>query len=752
MYDNCNNSPNDGDPATGSEGETSLLEAALSYAALGIPVFPCGPDKKPLIPRGFKGATTDETKIRRWWEKKFPGAMIAIPTGEVSGLAVLDLDYEIDPATGEDLKDGRLELEVILDREGVAFPETYAARTPRCGNHLYFKHEEGFKSSAGKIGPHIDTRAEGGYIIAPPSQRLDGGAYRAELPFSLEAIAAAPPWLAAGFRTGALFKKEPEQKDSQLEAANLDELRAALEVIPNDDPSWDKWNRMGMAIHGATAGSNEGFELFDEWSRKWSDYNAEYTVERWKAYQHSPPDRIGAGTVFHLADEADPGWRKRVAGRGISPEDFFAYMPTHLYLYIPTREFWPKESVNARLGKLPLLGRGGRPVLNEKMKPVLIQANAWLDKYRPVEQMTWAPGEPLLIRDRVMSDGGWIEKDQVSCLNLYRPPMIAGGDAEKAGPWLEHVRRVYPDDADHIIKWCAHRVQKPQEKLNHALVLGGKQGIGKDSLLEPVKRAVGPWNFVEVSPAQMLGRFNDFAKGVILRVNEGRDLGDVSRFEFYDHTKAYIAAPPDVLRVDEKNLREHAVLNCTGVIITTNHRTNGIYLPPDDRRHYVAWPECDKDDFSEEYWVNLWGWYESEGYNHIAAYLSNLELSGFNPKAPPPKTTTFWAIVHANQSPEDAELADVLDAMGRPDATTLDELLQEAKLVLPTAYGFHDWLQDRKSRRAIPHRLEQCGYVQTRNATRDGLWMVKGKRKVIYARAELTPVAQIQAARKLSGG
>ena len=55
----------------------------------------------------------------------------------------------------------------------------------------------------------------------------------------------------------------------------------------------------------------------------------------------------------------------------------------------------------------------------------------------------------------------------------------------------------------------------------------------------------------------MLGRFNGFVKSVILRVSEARDLGDVDRFTFYDHTKVYTAAPPDVLRVDEKYLREH---------------------------------------------------------------------------------------------------------------------------------------------------------------------------------------------------
>ena len=75
---------------------------------------------------------------------------------------------------------------------------------------------------------------------------------------------------------------------------------------------------------------------------------------------------------------------------------------------------------------------------------------------------------------------------------------------------------------------------------------------------------------------------------MILRVNEAKDLGEVDRFEFYNHVKDYIASPPDVLRVDEKHYREHAIMNCCGVIIGTNYKTTGIYLPSDDRRHFVA--------------------------------------------------------------------------------------------------------------------------------------------------------------------
>jgi hypothetical protein len=342
------------------------------------------------------------------------------------------------------------------------------------------------------------------------------------------------------------------------------------------------------------------------------------------------PDWLIALLDYHGVPEPGTDQKPRLNAasllEGVSLDDFNAYMPMHSYIFTPSREMWPAASVNARIP--PIYGNGEKPV----------SASAWLDKNKSVEQMTWAPGLPMLIPDRLISDGGWIDRMGVTCFNLYRPPTIELGNASDASPWLTHVSNVFPDDADHIIKWLAHRVQRPQEKINHALVLGGNQGIGKDTLLEPVKRAIGPWNFAEVSPTQIMGRFNGFLKSVILRVSEARDLGDVDRFKFYDHMKAFTAAPPDVLRVDEKHLREHSVFNCCGVIITSNHKTDGIYLPADDRRHFVAWSNLAKEDFAPAYWNGLWEWYERGGYANVAAYLAKLDISSFDPKAPPPKT------------------------------------------------------------------------------------------------------------------
>jgi len=467
---------------------------------------------------------------------------------------------------------------------------------------------------------------------------------------------------------------------------------------------------------------------------------------------------------YELADAKDQN-------AGVALDDFVGFMPAHSYIYTPTGQMWPASSVNSRIAPVLLVDEDGEPILDGDRKEQYLSASAWLDKNRPVEQMTWAPGLPMLIEDRLVSNGGWIKRDGVTCFNLYRPPLpLPNGDASKADAWIQHILRIYDEDtAGHIIKYFAFKVQQPEVKINHAVMFGGDQGIGKDTICAPLKYAVGAWNFIEVSPKHISGRFNGYAKAVILRVSEARDLGEVNRFDFYEQMKVLTASPPEVLRVDEKHMREYDIFNVCGVIITTNYKTNGIYLPTDDRRHFVAWSQAKKEDFSEEYWDEIWGWYEAGGFAHVAAYLRTLDISAFNPKAPPPKTAAFWDIINANHAPEEAELADVIDGLSKPwtlNGTTGtdangDLILEPPQAItiemLKEAAGFGtetaDWISDRKNRRIIPHRLEKCGYEPVRNeAAEDGLWKIKGKRQAVYAHRSLSTRERIAAARKLTVG
>jgi hypothetical protein len=80
-----------------------------------------------------------------------------------------------------------------------------------------------------------------------------------------------------------------------------------------------------------------------------------------------------------------------------------------------------------------------------------------------------------------------------------------------------------------------------------------------------------------------------------------------------------------------------------------------------------------------------------------------------------------------------------------PDATTLIRISNEAR------GDFETWIKDRKNRRAIPHRLEKCGYVPVRNdGAEDGLWVINGKRQVVYAKNSLSIKDRLSAARDLT--
>lgn len=456
----------------------------------------------------------------------------------------------------------------------------------------------------------------------------------------------------------------------------------------------------------------------------------------------------GARTIGYSLGQAgsdraaywSPGGPQTGLESKLSPDDFHAYLPTHKYRRVASGDLWGAEGVNAAVPPVQIgTDKDGEPVYQA--------ASKWLDEHRPIHQETWAPGQPAVINDWCLHNDGWHEQPGNRVLNTYRAAHPLPGDPTQAEPWLEHIRKVYPDDADHIVKWFAQRVQDPMTKINHALVLGGAPGIGKDTLIEPVRYAVGTGNFGDVSPSQAAGRFNGFAQSVILRVSEARDLGDKDRFSFYDHMKTYEASPPEALRVDEKYAAERYIPNVVGVIYTTNNRTNGLFLPADDRRHYVAWSECSAGDFSPDYWKRLYAWYASGGYGHVAAYLRTLDLSDFDPKAPPLKTAAFWDMVNASRAPEDAELADALDELGRPAAVTLAQIGDDQ------AYGgISGWLNDRKNSRLVPHRMEAVGYIKVSNPTapKDGYWSISGKRQAVYARNDLSRREQINAASALA--
>jgi hypothetical protein len=453
-----------------------------------------------------------------------------------------------------------------------------------------------------------------------------------------------------------------------------------------------------------------------------------------------------------ITEMPDPASTSATLPASCVPEDFVSLAPSRCCVYLPCKSLWPNASIDDRFGPVPLLKPDGSPVLNNRGKVVTIPRTVWMARNRSVEKLVWAPGMPEFIHGKLAVDGGWVEKEGATSLNTFRPPNPKFGDPAQATRWVEHWYKLYPDEADHIIAWFACRVQRPEIMINHALLLGGAPKIGKDTLLEAVVKTVGEWNFRSIKLNDLVSKNNDYLQTIILRVNEARDVGEqgtVDRYRLYDHIKDTLTAPPSTLRVNIKYVPEFEIVKCLGMVITTNHR-DAFFLPPDDRRFFVAFSERRGEEFPAAYWNDFWGWYQVGGFEHVAAYLFTHDLANFDPKAEPPKTDAFWTMVSMDRGGEHGEIADAIDLLKdkdgqRPEALTLDQL----SVVAPALEA----LRDKFKRTRIRRRLEDCGYVVVVNPNAkksDGLWHVKGKRQTIYARVELDLKQRLMAAKKLA--
>lgn len=161
-----------------------IVDGACECGAAG-----CGsPGKHPRVSRWQEVATTDRDQLRRW-AKQWPRANWGIATGTASGVVVLD----VDPRHGGD--------ETLVAHEAEHGDlSTWAVLTGGGGRHLYFRHP-GFpvNNSAGVVGPGLDIRGDGGFVIAPGSRHISGRAYAISVDHHPDDVPLAeiPAWILA---------------------------------------------------------------------------------------------------------------------------------------------------------------------------------------------------------------------------------------------------------------------------------------------------------------------------------------------------------------------------------------------------------------------------------------------------------------------------------------------------------------------------------------------------------------------------
>lgn len=256
--------------------------------------------KHPTISNGVNGASNKLEDINAWWDID-PHANIAIATGKVSGIFVVDIDV----ANGKIGETSLAELENIYGK----LPDTAMVITGSGGYHYYFKYPQGVEipSNQNALGTHIDVRADGGYVIAPPSNHESGNWYEWEGssdPFDGCEIADAPAWMLdlickkqKPITGGVIIGGTSTEWESMCDEAR-GEFLSAMSFIENE--TRESWLKVGFAIH-ATDSTQIGFDRWCEWSKSSSKFDISDQARVWASFNNAKPEKRHKESIYFEA-------------------------------------------------------------------------------------------------------------------------------------------------------------------------------------------------------------------------------------------------------------------------------------------------------------------------------------------------------------------------------------------------------------------------------------------------------------------
>ena len=230
-------------------------------------------------------------------------------------------------------------------------------------------------------------------------------------------------------------------------------------------------------------------------------------------------------------------------------------------------------------------------------------------------------------------------------------------------PWLDHCRLLVPDERElnHIWDVMAFKLQNPRVKINHAILHGGNGGSGKDTMWAPFMWAVcGPAlvNRGLIDGDTINSQWGYALESEIILLNELKEPEASQRRALANKLKPIIAAPPEMLTVNRKNMHPYDMVNRAFVLAFSNDLLP-LTLSSDDRRWFVIWtsaPKMEKVDADA-----MWDWYKKEGgFEHIAQWLYARDVSAFSAGATPPMTDTKANLVEHSMSMAESFIVDLI--------------------------------------------------------------------------------------------
>lgn len=329
----------------------------------------------------------------------------------------------------------------------------------------------------------------------------------------------------------------------------------------------------------------------------------------------------------------------------------YAYNPVDdAFFAIATRTHVPRRSFDALYRKHHLYSR-------KTKKPV--SASHYFDENRDAEgarvvhQYVYAPGYDALFE----REGHWYG-------NLWanaRPD----APVEYSAPdvWLEHAERIVPNrqDREHLFDMMAFKVQNPKVKINHGVLHVGVQGCGKDTFWKPFIRAIcgdAMKNFALVDNDQIDSNYSYHVESEVIVLNELKEPSAADRRALANKLKPIIAAPPDMLDVRKRYLHPYQAMN-TAFILAYSNELLPLSLDSGDRRWFCI--ESPTGKLPSEESDRIWKWYTAGGFDSVAAWLWDRDVSAFNPAQDPPMTDYKQAIIEGGMSAAESFVLECLE-------------------------------------------------------------------------------------------
>lgn len=340
-------------------------------------------------------------------------------------------------------------------------------------------------------------------------------------------------------------------------------------------------------------------------------------------------------------------------------------------------------------------------------KPRRLEASVWYDEHREamggyaLKGLTYAAGEDWMVhKDGLVYGNVWRDA---------RPEITGGGDPT---PWLEHCRRLIPDERElnHIWDVMAFKVQNAKVKINHAILHGGKGGCGKDTMWAPFIWAVcGPHekNKGLIDNDNLSSQWGYQLEAEIVVLNELREPEAKDRRALANKLKPIIAAPPETLTINRKGLHPYQMVNRLFMLAFTNEDMP-ITLDSDDRRWFCVWSDSAK--MTQEEAQTIWRWYHNGGFEAVAGWLHARDVSAFGPQAIPMMTEYKQKLIYVGMSNAESFIHHMIEKQEAPFNTDVicGPWHQTLKILSEAA---PDNLRMRLVQPALFHALKECGWV-----------------------------------------